>query len=227
MSLPKISPAEAKRLLDQGAILVDIREADEHAREKVIGARHLPLSKLDEADLALHEGKPVIFHCKSGARTMGNASRLARKTGGACEAFIIEGGLDAWKKAGLPVATDRRQPIELQRQVQIGAGSLAFLGTMLGVMVSPWFLAVPAFVGAGLMMAGVTGFCGMARCSCGRRGTERPTTHGAGQGRLGAATAGGLEQPRWCCRSRKPRSRSFRAPSSASRSGLSAAAARS
>ena len=68
------SRRSAKRLLDQGAILVDIREADEHAREKVSGAHHLPLSKLDEADLALHEGKPVIFHCKSGARTMGNAS---------------------------------------------------------------------------------------------------------------------------------------------------------
>jgi len=163
MSLSRISPTEAKDLLDQGAILIDIREADEHAREKVIGARHLPLSKLDEADLALHAGKPVIFHCKSGARTMNNASRLARKIGGACEAFIVEGGLDAWKRAGLPVATDRRQPIELQRQVQIGAGSLAFVGTMLGVMISPWFLAVPAFVGAGLMTAGLTGFCGMAQ----------------------------------------------------------------
>ena len=163
MSLSRISPTKAKDLLDQGAILIDIREADEHAREKVIGARHLPLSKLDEADLALHAGKPVIFHCKSGARTMNNASRLARKTGDACEAFIVEGGLDAWKKAGLPVATDRRQPLELQRQVQIGAGSLAFLGTVLGVFVSPWFLAVPAFVGAGLMTAGVTGFCGMAQ----------------------------------------------------------------
>jgi hypothetical protein len=58
--------------------------------------------------------------------------------------------------------TDRRQPIEVQRQVQIGAGSLAFLGTALGVFVSPWFFVVPAFVGAGLVMAGVTGFCGMA-----------------------------------------------------------------
>ena len=163
MSLPKISPLNAKRLLDQGAILVDIREADEHAREKVLGAHHLALSKLDEADLALHEGKPVIFHCKSGARTMGNASRLAQKVGGACEAFVVNGGLDAWKKAGLPVVTDRRQPIELQRQVQIGAGSLAFLGTMLGLFVSPWFFAVPAFVGTGLMVAGLTGFCGMAR----------------------------------------------------------------
>ena len=162
MSLQTISPAEARRLLDQGAILVDIREADEHARERVGGARHLPLSSLDEADLALHEGKPVIFHCRSGARTQGNAARLAHKAG-ACEAFVIEGGLDAWKKAGLPVVTDRRQPIELQRQVQIGAGSLAFLGTMLGLSVSPWFFAVPAIVGAGLTLAGVTGFCGMAR----------------------------------------------------------------
>ena len=63
----------------------------------------------------------------------------------------------------MPVVTDRRQPIELQRQVQIGAGTLAFVGTVLGLLVSPWFLVVPLFVGAGLIMAGVTGFCGMAR----------------------------------------------------------------
>ena len=103
MSLPKIGPAEARRLLNQGAILVDIRETDEHAREKITGAQHLPLSKLDEAKLALDEGKPVIFHCKSGTRTTGNASRLAQKVGVACEAFVLEGGLDAWKKAGLPL----------------------------------------------------------------------------------------------------------------------------
>jgi rhodanese-related sulfurtransferase len=163
MPLSRISPTEALQFLHQGAMLVDIREADEHAREKISGAHHLPLSKLDEADLALHKGKPVIFHCKSGARTAGNAPRLARKLGGACEAFIIEGGLDAWKKAGLPVAVDCRHPIELQRQVQIAAGSLAFFGTMLGLFASPWFFAVPAFVGAGLLVAGATGFCGMAR----------------------------------------------------------------
>jgi rhodanese-related sulfurtransferase len=162
MSLQTISPAEARQMLDEGAILVDVREADEHARERICGARHLPLSKLDEANLALHDGKPVIFHCRSGARTSGHAPRLAQKAGG-CEAMVIEGGLEAWKKAGLPVVTDRRHPIELQRQVQIGAGSLAFLGTMLGLFVSPWLFAIPALVGAGLTFAGVTGFCGMAR----------------------------------------------------------------
>jgi rhodanese-related sulfurtransferase len=163
MSLPTIKPSEARRLLDSGALLIDIREADEHAREKIPGAHHLPLSKLDEADLAGHQGKPVIFHCKSGMRTQANALRFAAKLGETCEAYIVEGGLDAWRKAGLPVVSDRHQPLELQRQVQIGAGTLAFVGTLLGLFVSPWFFAVPAFVGAGLITAGVTGFCGMAR----------------------------------------------------------------
>ena len=75
----------------------------------------------------------------------------------------MAGGLDAWRKAGLPVANDRRQPLELQRQVQIGAGTLVLAGTVLGLLVSPWFFAVPLFIGAGLITAGMTGFCGMAR----------------------------------------------------------------
>lgn len=162
MTLRSVTPEEARRLLGEGAILVDIREADEHARDHIPGARHLPLSKLEQAELAISWGKPVIFHCRSGARTLANAGRLADRAG-SCEAYVIEGGLDAWRKSGLPVVSDRRQPIELQRQVQIGAGSLALAGTLLSVLVSPWFLVVPGFVGTGLMIAGITGFCGMAR----------------------------------------------------------------
>ncbi len=162
MTLPTITPDRARRLIEEGAILIDIRETDERARERIPGAQHLPLSRLDEADLAAHQGKPVIFHCRSGARTLSNAGRLAERFGEGCDAYVVEGGLEAWRKAGLPVATDRRAPIELQRQVQIGAGSLAFLGTLLGLTVSPWFFAIPLFVGGGLTVAGVTGFCGMA-----------------------------------------------------------------
>jgi len=139
MTLRTVTPENARRLLSEGAILLDIRETDEHAREHITGAHHLPLSKLDEAESALHDGKPVIFYCRSGARTLANAERLAVRTGGSCEAYVIEGGLDAWRTAGLPVVTDRRQPIELQRQVQIGAGGMAMSGTLLGVLVSPWF----------------------------------------------------------------------------------------
>jgi len=161
MTLPTISPEQARRLLDGGALLVDIRELDEHARARIPGSYHLPLSKLDEADAAQHQGRAVIFHCRSGARTLAHAERLAART--ACEAYVLAGGLDAWRNAGLPVVTDRQQPMELYRQVQIVAGGLAFLGTLLGVLVSPWFLIFPAFVGGGLTVAGVTGFCGMAR----------------------------------------------------------------
>jgi hypothetical protein len=85
----------------------------------------------------------------SGARTAGYADRLSAKAG-LCEAYTIEGGLDAWKRAGLPVTADRRQPLELARQVQIAAGSLVVLGVLLGSLVSPWLYALSGFVGAGL-----------------------------------------------------------------------------
>ncbi|MCZ8146355.1 MAG: rhodanese family protein [Roseomonas sp.] len=161
--LNTITPDEAARLLrDGGATLVDVREADEHARERIPGARNLPLSRLEEAELAVHQGKPVLFHCRSGARTAGNADRLAAKAG-LCEAYVVEGGLDAWKRAGLPVAEDRRQPIELMRQVQIAAGSMVVLGVLLGAFVTPGFYLLSGFVGAGLVFAGVTGTCGLAR----------------------------------------------------------------
>jgi rhodanese-related sulfurtransferase len=155
-----LSPDAAARLCEAGeAVLVDVREADENARERIRGAVCLPLSAWDESPVG---SGALIFHCRSGARTASNAARLMRKTGeGDC--YILEGGIDGWKRAGLPVERDLRQPLELQRQVQIAAGSIAAIGTALGVFVSPWFLIAPAFVGAGLTVAGLTGFCGMAR----------------------------------------------------------------
>lgn len=163
MSLRSVTPLEAKRLIEEGAVLVDVREADEHARERIPGARHIALSQLDQKPLDESRGRTVLFHCRSGFRTRSNSARLSAKAGPDCEAFFIEGGLDAWRKAGLPTAIERRQPIEIMRQVQIVAGGLVFFGTLLGLTVSSWFFAVPLFVGAGLMFAGVTGSCAMAR----------------------------------------------------------------
>ena len=159
MSLPTIDVAQAKRLVDEGAVLIDIREDDERAREHVVGARHNPMSRLSPVDP--RDAKAVIFHCRSGARTAANAQRLAAAT--KCEAYILAGGLEAWKKAGLPVTVDARQPIEIMRQVQIVAGSLVLVGIALGLWVAPVFLALAAFVGAGLTFAGTTGWCGMAK----------------------------------------------------------------
>lgn len=160
MSPKTLSPQAARERIALGAVLVDIRAADEHARERIAQARHLPLEQLAPGALA-GTGQAVIFHCRSGNRTRMHAQRLAASAGGEC--YVLEGGLDAWKQAGLPVTVDASQPLELQRQVQIAAGSMVVLGLVLGTTLSPWFLALSGFVGAGLVFAGVSGFCGLAR----------------------------------------------------------------
>src|SRR5262249_10378313 len=121
MSLPRISPAKAKELIEAGAVLVDIREADEHARSKIPASRHAPLSQLDRLAVDPNTGG-VIFHCRSGNRTASNADHLAQSTD--CAAYVLDGGIDAWRRAGLPVIDNKGQPIEIMRQVQITAGSL-------------------------------------------------------------------------------------------------------
>src|SRR6185312_19846 len=109
-----------------------------------------------------HSNAPaIIFHCQGGKRTADNAALLAQCS--APEVFLLEGGLNSWKAAGLPTRLDRSKPIEMQRQVQIAAGSLILLGLFLSFLVSPAFLAVSAFVGAGLVFAGASGWCGMAK----------------------------------------------------------------
>jgi rhodanese-related sulfurtransferase len=94
-------------------------------------------------------------------RTQASCDRLAAAVNG--EAFLLQGGLDAWAAANLPLERDRKAPLELMRQVQIAAGLLVLTGTVLGLVVHPAFFGLPAFVGAGLTFAGATGFCGMAR----------------------------------------------------------------
>jgi rhodanese-related sulfurtransferase len=100
MSLRSILPAEAKKLLDDGAILVDVREPREHAREAIPGARLQPLSAPDQP--AGNAGKAVIFHCQSGARTSIHARRLAARVPAGADGYVLAGGIEAWRRAGLP-----------------------------------------------------------------------------------------------------------------------------
>jgi len=161
-TLQAISPIDLKRRLDEGsAILIDIREPSEFAREHILGARLVPLSVIDRHDFDREHGKAVVFLCRSGNRTAANASRLL--AGDFAEAYALDGGIEAWKTAGLPTHVDRGAPIDVMRQVQIAAGSLVVIGVLLGLVASPWFLALSGLVGAGLVFAGVSGFCGMAR----------------------------------------------------------------
>lgn len=159
-SLTSLSPAEVSARIKAGkALLVDIREPDEVARERIAGSVPAPLSLFEEAHLDLRPGREVVFMCRTGNRTGSNCVRLADRIPG--EAFVLDGGLDAWKAEGLP--TIAKTPLELMRQVQMTAGGLILVGAVLGLLVHPGFWGLSAFVGAGLFMAGATGFCGLAR----------------------------------------------------------------
>lgn len=165
MSAVFITPAEAKALSERNALIVDIRGSDEWRREHISVARSVPLESLNAAAFsadALSETETVIFHCQSGMRTEKNQQQLQASVYPA-KALIVQGGLNGWKAAGYPVITDRRQPLPLMRQVQIVAGALALGGTLAGASLSPLFYIIPAFVGAGLLFAGLTGWCGMAK----------------------------------------------------------------
>ena len=143
------------------AVLVDIREPDEFARRHVKGALSRPLSGFDAAHLKIEPGRDVVFTCRTGMRTGANCERLAQAVEGS--AFVLEGGVDGWAAAGFPVETDRKAPLEMMRQVQIAAGSLVVIGAVLGVTVNPAFYALSGAVGAGLMFAGFSGTCALAK----------------------------------------------------------------
>lgn len=160
-TLKPIKPEDLKRQLDRGdAILIDVRETEEHAREHILGARLAPLSAIDAHDFDRDHSKAAVFHCRSGMRTQANAAKLLAH--GFAEAYYLDGGLEAWKAAGLPVHANTKAPLEIMRQVQITAGLLILSGVALGWFVNPGFYALSAFVGAGLTFAGATGWCGMA-----------------------------------------------------------------
>jgi rhodanese-related sulfurtransferase len=160
--LHPLAPAEVRARLTAGkAVLVDIREADEFARVRIKGAQLQPLSQWEKAHLTFDPAADVIFTCRSGMRTGGACDRLAARIAG--DAYVLDGGINAWQSAGLPVESDANAPLEIMRQVQIAAGSLVLLGVALGFLVSPAWYGLAGFVGAGLAFAGVSGFCGMAR----------------------------------------------------------------
>lgn len=159
MTTKTLSPADAAIAIANGARLIDIRDPQEHAREKIAGATNVPLDRIE----TLSNGTaPVIFHCRTGMRTDANAPRLIAAASGA-ECYLLEGGIDQWRKQGFGTEIDRKQPIDIMRQVQITAGILVLLGVFLGAIVHPAFYGLSAFVGAGLTFAGATGWCGMAK----------------------------------------------------------------
>lgn len=159
--LKTITPeALQSQLKAQNILLIDVREAGEFARDRIAGAQNYPLSTLTLEQLPRTD-KTLVLYCQSSHRSRQAADKLV--AAGLKDITHLEGGLSQWQSVGLPLVEDKTAPLPMMRQVQIVAGSLVLMGTLFSVFISPWFLLVTGFVGSGLIFAGVTGFCGMAK----------------------------------------------------------------
>ncbi len=161
--LPFIKPSELKQLqLKNEVTLIDVREQSEYTSEHIEGAILVPLSTITHDKLP-STSKNIILYCQSGKRSQHATQQLS--TAGLAVSLNIqqlEGGINAWKQEGYSTKVNKNAPISMMRQVQIVAGSLVFIGTLLGAFISPWFLIITAFVGGGLVFAGATNTCALA-----------------------------------------------------------------
>ncbi len=161
MPLQTITPQElaAKCQAGEKLDLIDVRTPIEFQEAHCVFARNLPLADLDVKALLDSQGdKPLYVICVSGAR--GKKACEAIQAAGFTKVYNVEGGTKAWLAAGLP-ANHGKKVMSLERQVRIAAGSLVVAGIALGWFVHPYFLGLSAFVGAGLVFAGITDTCGM------------------------------------------------------------------
>lgn len=159
MSVQTITPKRLSELKAAGenVQLIDVRTPAEFREIHVGFARNVPLDRLDASGLA--EGSRIYVMCRAGNRGREACEKLFNAAG--VDVVNVEGGVLGWEEAGLPVVRGKKT-ISLDRQVRIAAGSLVLLGALLSVLVSPYWIILPAFVGAGLVFAGVTDTCGMA-----------------------------------------------------------------
>jgi len=162
--MPTIAPTKLQELLtaQPGLTVLDVRTPAEYEQVHIPQALNVPLDALHPkalyAEGILTQGQPVYILCHTSTR----AGKAAEKFANAgFETIVVEGGTQAWIKAGLPVNRGVGKVISLERQVRIGAGSLVLTGVLLAYFVNPAFIALSAFVGAGLVFAGITDWCGL------------------------------------------------------------------
>jgi rhodanese-related sulfurtransferase len=182
VTVTTVSPRQLAELLAGGKTidLIDVRTPVEFREVHVESARNVPLDRLDPAALVQSRSgstdEPLYVLCRSGSRGQQACERFLQA--GFANVVNVEGGTLACVEAGLPVVRGKKA-MSLERQVRIAAGLLVLLGTLLGWLVHPAFVGLSAFVGAGLVFAGITDTCGMgmllARMPWNRCRDEKPS----------------------------------------------------
>ena len=160
-----VSPRELHRLREAGAAceLLDVRTPPEHAEAHVPGVQLVPLDTLDPAAFLARRpdsAAPLYVFCQAGGRAKMAIEKFDAAGFEGC--VLVEGGTQAWIDAGLPVDRGTSRVIPLMRQVQLVIGFFSALGAGLALTVDVRFALLPLLAGCGLLVAGSTGWCGLA-----------------------------------------------------------------
>jgi len=162
MIINSITSNELKKLMDRGEVLLlDVREPAEYRAECINGSCLIPLGELSVEKLPSKLG-PIVIHCRSGKRSEEACRRLLAQDP-SVDVRSLHGAIIAWKEEGSEVKNLGCKLLPLDRQTQVVAGGLVLTGVILGVLVNRWFYLLSGFVGLGLIFAGLSGWCGMAK----------------------------------------------------------------
>lgn len=144
-----------------GVRVLDVRTPGEYEVAHIRGAYNVPLDTLSEhaSEIRASVVEPVVLVCQSGQRARKAEEALA--SAGMANLHVLEGGMNGWAATGHPIVHQGKR-LSLERQVRIAAGGLSAVGGALALALHPLFALIPAFVGSGLVFAGVTDTCGMA-----------------------------------------------------------------
>lgn len=177
-------------------VVIDVRLPAEYRAVHLAPSLLVPLDQIARRREELPRDRELVIVCRTGSR-----ARLAAAELSGFRTRILEGGLTAWQEAGHPVVEGKAH-MSLERQVRVVAGAMAGVGGVLAMAVSPWFGLMPAFVGAGLVYAGMTDRCGMAmllgKLPYNRRGMEGTGTCAASVG-AGTCAAPVADSPVGTC----------------------------
>lgn len=160
--MKKINVSELKEEMDQGGnpVVIDVRTPVEFRSIHISSAKNIALDSLSEESLSgiISKEDKVHLICQSGARSQ-KALELLQSLG-YTNAISIEGGMSTWSDNKYPVI-EGQKAMSIERQVRVAAGGLVVLGVVLSLQVHVYFIGIPAFVGTGLVFAGITDTCGM------------------------------------------------------------------
>lgn len=166
--MSKINTIDAEQLKDWlksgEAVLVDVREPNEFTEWRIPQAISMPLTNIDKHLPKLDvETRKIVFQCLKGKRGEMAAEAALETFQEKHEIYNLTGGIETWDAAGFHITRDSEaKGMPIMRQVLITAGGLILLFSLLAIAGIKFGAYLSAFMGAGLLFAGVTGTCAMA-----------------------------------------------------------------